>query len=131
MVLVYYCHNFTIIHCAAYAVIQSKIGTLLLSRSGFPNCADHTEIARGRQGNSGKVITVILECGEKNTLKEGKMLEDAPVQNVLDLMKDPASSHLMEFITTLRTNSHSYCPVSTLIVTSSLDLLKGFAFICK
>ncbi|KAH9329156.1 hypothetical protein KI387_001264 [Taxus chinensis] len=45
-----------------------------------------------------KVITALLGCGEKNILKEGKMLEDASGQNVLDLMMNPASSHLMEVI---------------------------------
>ncbi|XP_057864011.2 pumilio homolog 23 isoform X2 [Cryptomeria japonica] len=45
-----------------------------------------------------KVITVLLDCFENNALKEGKMLEDASRQNVLDLMMDPASSHLMEVI---------------------------------
>lgn len=44
------------------------------------------------------VITVLLGCSENNVMKEGKVLEDATVQNVLDLMMDPIGSHLMEVI---------------------------------
>jgi len=45
-----------------------------------------------------RVITVLLGCSEKNVMKEGKVLEDATVQNVLDLIMDPTGSHLMEVI---------------------------------
>lgn len=52
-----------------------------------------------------RVITVLLGCSEKNVLNEGKVLEEATVQNVLDLVMDPTGSHLMEVILEVAPNS--------------------------
>jgi predicted site-specific integrase-resolvase len=52
----------------------------------------------GKQEKVVQAIAMILDCDKKSCTKEGAVLENASVEEVVAAMEDRSSSHLMEVI---------------------------------